>query len=750
MNHKAIFQLSPVAAALAIALAAPLAHAAAPAAGSLPGAFYTDTSGTTYGGAGDTATIVVNNSVGVVQWGGTSANVTTPVAPTGVSNTVAGFNIGPNATLAINNTSAGSGAILVSDITTNASQIFGNLNSNTALFIANGNGVIVGNSANIQTPAGLAILGYQPNQSSFTTEAGKVAIAGSSQTNNGALTVQTGATINAGYMVVAGNGAVNVGATPGVTSATGGTYVAAGAGVNLDTTAAPALGVTFNTAATVEFLATPTTLGIQQIVAGGNLTIDGNSHVLLNASTTSGNVIGGNLLNHGDLILTNNANNAITAPASTLSLTAQGQFASDGGIYDNDSGAAGSSLALASATSNVLLGGVIRGAQNGVAVSVGSVNISAPQGSVIFDAALTAATSANSVILFAANQVGIGVQSDLMTAAGVNQGVGSITAPNAVVTLVTSNTVAKVNPALSSGLGVVIGNQGSVSANSVNVSNATAAGNAGSSLFNGNVSASTGFFYTGDSFYQGTGATISTPFAGFAYTGDLTGGVSGWTQSTDLYKNAVVINNYTAGTPTTVSLFPLQLGANRQNTNLLINGSATIDATLPAVITPVSQGTSITVNNAFKPSNLFVRTAGGNMKLTPNDGASNFYWPGALYLSTVAPGKLAQVAPIVGGGSISVAGTVNGSISNAVPMNLGPGYGVFLMTNSAPGITTLVTNPGSNVNVTTTGRPSFTNVVTSGGTATAYNATQTGNVLVFGNKLTSAQVVDYTANVPNE
>ncbi len=747
MNHKAIFQLSPVAAALAIALAAPLAHAAAPAAGSLPGAFYTDNTGATYTSAvANQGQISITGQYGVVQWGGTSANVTTVIsAPaTGIS-TVAGFNIGANATLGVSAATA-NGAVLLSDITTNASQIFGNLTStnSTAVFIANGNGVIVGNSANIKTPAGLAILGYQPNQSSFTNDAGKVTIAGSSQTNNGAVTVQTGATINAGYMVVAGNGAVNVGATPSVGSTSGGTYVAAGSGVLLDTTAAPTLGTTFNTAATVEFLATPTTLGIQQIVAGGNLTIDGNSHVLLNASTTTGNVIGGNLLNHGDLILTDNANNATTTPASSLSLTAQGQFASDGGIYDNDSGAVGGSLSLASATSNVLLGGVIRGAQNSVAVSVGQVNISATKGSVIFDAALTAATSATSVILYAANQVGIGVASDLMTAAGVNQGVGSITAPAAAVLLTTTNTVAKVNPALSSGLGVVVGNQGSIAAQIVSVQNAQAAGNAGSSLFNGNVSASTGFFYTGDSFYQGTGASISTPLAGFAYTGDLTGGVSGWTQSTDLYKNAVVINAPAGGTA--VQLVPLQLGTNRQNTNLLINGSATIKATLPAVITPVSQGTSITVNNAFKPSNLFVRTAGGNMILTGNDGVNNFYWPGALYLSTVAPGMLAQVAPIVGGGSI---GGVS-SISNAVPMNLGPGYGVFLMTNSAPSITTLVTNPGSNVNVTTTGRPSFTNVVTTGGTATAYNATQTGNVLVFGNKLTSAQVVDYTANVPNE
>jgi len=752
MNRKTVFQLSPVAAALAMALAAPLAQAAAPASGTLPGAFYTDTSGTTYNLAGPNAgTITVNNSVGVVQWGGTSANVTNAVAaPAGIS-TAAGFNIGPNATLAINGAAAGS-AILVSDITTNASQIFGNLMSTNAnLFIANGNGVIVGNSAMINTGTnGVAILGYQPNQTNFSANNGTLAIANSTQTNNGAVTVQTGANINAGYMLVAGNGAVNVGATPAVTAATGGTYVAAGVAVNL-APAGPTLAAPFNTAASVEFLATPTTLGIQQLAAGGNVTVDGNSHVLLATPALIGGnlgpaLIGGNLVNHGDLILTDNATSAPPTAGSSIVLTANGQFASDGGIYDADTGPGGV-LSLSSLNSNVLLGGVIRGSQTSPAVSVGTVNIAAPQGSVIFDASLAGANTNTAVHINAGNQVGIGVMSTLMTSAGVNQGAGTINSPSANVSLTTTNTVAKVVPALSSGLGVVIGNQGSVSADTVNVVNATAFGNAGSSLFNGNVTAAGagGFNYTGDSFYQGKGATITTPSANFTYTGDITGGIAAWSQSTDLFQNGVTLNAPT-GVATTIALNPLQLGANRQNTNLLVNGSANITATLPGVITPVLKNTSITVNNNFKPSNLFVRTAGGNLTLTADAGMGNFYWPGTMYLSTVAPGKLAQMAPIVGGGSIGGVTT----ISNGLPMNLGPGYGVFLMTNSAPGVTTIVTNPGSNVNVSTTGRPSFTNVVGTSGTATAYNATQVGNVLVFNNALGASNIVDFTSMLPNE
>ncbi|MGE0106115.1 MAG: beta strand repeat-containing protein [Thiomonas sp.] len=740
MNRKLAFQLSPVAAALAMALAAPLAQAAAPASGTLPGAFYTDTTGTTYSSASANSGIIsVANSVGVLQWGGTSANVTTAIAaPAGIT-TAAGFNIGPNATLSVDTNAAG-GAVLISDITTNASQIFGTLSAGAnapALFVANGNGVIVGSSATISAPSGLAILGYQPNQSDFsgTAAPGAVTIGGSTQTNNGAVTVQTGATINAGYMVVAGNGAVNVGATPAAAASTNGTYVAAGSAVNLSAGTVPAVGAGFNTAATVEFLATPTTLGITQLAAAGNVTVDGNSHVQL---ATPATLIGGNLLNHGDLILTSD----VTGGLAAVSLTAQGQLASDGGIYYAGSTAG---MTLASLKGDVLLGGVIRGGQNSAAVSASDVGIYAPNGSVIFDAALTTTTGNNSVNLFAANQIGVGVQSALMTSAGVNQGVGSIVTPTtATTTLVTANTVAKVNPALSSGLGVVIGNQGSIATGMLDVENATSFGNAGSSLFNGNVSAAAGFYYLGDSFYQGAGANISTPLASFTYGGDITGGVSAWTQSTDLYKNGVVFNAPAGGT--IIDLTPVQLGANRQNTNLLVNGSASIGSTLPGVITPVLEGTSITVNNNFKPSNLFVRTAGGNLTLGANAGAGNFYWPGALYLSTVAPTKLAQMAPIVGGGAIGGVST----ISNALPMNLGPGYGVFLMTNSAPGVTTLVTNPGSNVNVSTTGLPSFTNVVGTAGTATAYNATQTGNVLVFSNPVPAANVVDYTNNLPNE
>ena len=78
-----------------------------------------------------------------------------------------------------------------------------------------------------------------------------------------------------------------------------------------------------------------------------------------------------------------------------------------------------------------------------------------------------------------------------------------------------------------------------------------------------------------------------------------------------------------------------------------------------------------------------------------------------------------------------------------MPLVSPAGYGVFLMTNSAPLITTVVTNTGSNVNTSTTGLPSFA----SGGTAKAYVATVTGNVSVYD---AAGTAVDYTSNLPNE
>ncbi len=841
MNRKTAIKLSPLAAAVALALAAPLAQAAAPAAGTLPGAFYTNSTSTStpagtatgvgatgYTIAGNVGTIQVASGASVLQWGGTSSNVQALITPStsGTITTAAGFNIGPNATLSVQNTAAGVSAVLISDITTQGSQIFGTLNAQSALatpvsadapvlFIANGNGVIVGSSAVINAANGVAVLGYQPNQTDFVddtkTDYGTVVIGKSTQTNNGAVSVQTGAGINAGYMLVAGNGAVSVGATPAVAGAASGTYIAAGSNVTAagltggGTTPAIAAGTApvlftgtplsatpFNTAATVEFLATPTTLGINQLAAAGNVTVDGNSHLLLQTPAALPAYIGGSLANNGDLILVDAVSDANNVAAAAVTLQAGGSINSNGGIYFNGGATPQNLNVYAGSAGNILLGGVVRGTQNSAPVTAGTLTMTAGN-TILVDAAIamnaaTTGVGANvAVDLTAGNQIGIGIMSSsLLTAANVTPNSGSITTPTtATVALSTTNTVAPVNAALTSGLGVVVGNSGSVSTGTLNVSNATSNSYAGSSLFNGNVAAATAFNYTGNSFYQGAGATITSPIALFTYSGDLTGGVSGWTQSTDLYKNGVVFSGNTA-----LYLNPIKIGTDRQNTNVLVNGNATVNDVLPSVITEVTKGTSITNNSAFKPSNLFVRAAGGNLTLDPTNiggsvgsftyyttatgtapqtgwgtlggtysNPSLFYWPGAMYLSNVATGKLAELAPIVGGGAIqggsvtlySTTGTTTTTttsgpvttISNGMPMVSPAGYGVFLMTNSAPGITTVVTNTGSNVNTSTTGLPSFA----TGGTASAYVATVTGNVSVYS---APGTVVDYTSHLPNE
>ncbi|MBU2766113.1 filamentous hemagglutinin N-terminal domain-containing protein, partial [Acidithiobacillus ferrivorans] len=159
MNKKHILKVSPLVGAVLLALSAPVAMAAvtAPAAGSLPGNFSTlNAPGTTYSaGSSNSATITVSGastgvSAAVLQWGGTTLAGGTVGLVTSANNvpaTNAGFDIGANASLTIATTGTAPSSLLINDQTGNPSQIYGTLNASSLgapLFIANGNGVILG------------------------------------------------------------------------------------------------------------------------------------------------------------------------------------------------------------------------------------------------------------------------------------------------------------------------------------------------------------------------------------------------------------------------------------------------------------------------------------------------------------------------------------------------------------------------------------------------------------------------------
>ena len=313
-NHK--MNLRPLVGAMIMALAAPAAMAAVtpPAANVLPGAFYTNqtSTATTYvSNAASSATITVSSGATVLQFGGSSAGVTNAIAaPSGIT-TAAGFNIGSGAALTVAATTTGA-AVLVNDITGNPSQIYGTLSagaSTPTLFVANANGVIVGNSATITLPGGGGFIGEAQNPANFIATAGLV----QTGTGSGDVTIMSGATINnGGYLLVAGNGNVNVGNV----SATTGSGITIMAGYGFTQTgnaaaAATAAGALPTTTATVNFsggssgtAAAP----VATLYAAGNVNVLGGSYVKLSNVTFGG--LGGSFTNNGTATIANLAPSA--------------------------------------------------------------------------------------------------------------------------------------------------------------------------------------------------------------------------------------------------------------------------------------------------------------------------------------------------------------------------------------------------------------------------------------------------------
>lgn len=284
------------------------AMAAAPASGSLPGAFTTNTSGTTYTGAtagATAATITIGTDTSpagqVLQFGGVPlANQVSPVVspattpPTALTNaTNPGFSVGNGASLTI--TGGGSVPTLINDETGSPSQIFGSVDASGLggpLFVANADGVVVGAGGSFTAPgAGLGLLGYAVDSPSFAGS-GTLTV-NSSTAGTGTVTVDPAGTMTGGELLVAGNGAVNVGTAPTV-----GDDVVAGYGFTTNTDAAADLtpGGAMPSTAAVTFTggskATPVL--IAALTAAGDVTNAGFTML-----PTDGGTINGTFTNTG-------------------------------------------------------------------------------------------------------------------------------------------------------------------------------------------------------------------------------------------------------------------------------------------------------------------------------------------------------------------------------------------------------------------------------------------------------------------
>lgn len=136
-----------------------------------------------------------------------------------------GFDIGSQAVLSFGTTGNNNeGYILNIDSSANPSQINGTMDAaaNTSVFIANGNGIIVGPNASIKTPGGVALLGESMDNTTavddFVGENG-----GGSEYLDfgtvypGTLNIDSGATINGGTsgVLLAGSSIVNSGSITG-------------------------------------------------------------------------------------------------------------------------------------------------------------------------------------------------------------------------------------------------------------------------------------------------------------------------------------------------------------------------------------------------------------------------------------------------------------------------------------------------------------------------------------------------------
>jgi hypothetical protein len=441
MKYTKRFSISPVSAAVALALGMAIPSAAFAA--GMPG-LGTVTVGTVNGGgAGTTITGLTSGSTltvkgaSVVQWGGNTTGVT--------DTNPAGFNLSPGSVLNVTGTATGT-ALLTVDASGNPSVIAGTLQSlgtkATQLFIANANGITLTSTGTIAAPyvaligANLAVGNTDGVPTAAATSAQAVFGAGGDvpvtfANGNGNITVQ-GAIVgdgtavapainNTNGLLIAGSGSVNVDfthvlAANGSASILGGTSVGVTNGGNLSfagtnygygsaTTAAPgyfATNVTLNNASVAG----------QYTTAYGNLTFTGNS-VLSPFYDWKGT-----LSNTGSLQLANNTiagqgstgfqnswydtpnatgtgfvqgqvgavNNSgtLTSGGSGLSISSNG-FTNTGTL--NLQAGIGNALSISSGTGDINLGGVVQTNNSQAAIEsavlstgpgVGNINVSAP------------------------------------------------------------------------------------------------------------------------------------------------------------------------------------------------------------------------------------------------------------------------------------------------------------------------------------------------------------------------------------
>jgi filamentous hemagglutinin family protein len=494
-------------------------------------------------------------------------------------------------------------------------------------------------------------------------------------------------------------------------------------------------------------------LTVSAVTVTGALTNNGVTTVTANGATllaSNGITNAGKLTatGTGPLVLKTNATfSKATAIANSGTITAAGLTIDGASAFTNTGSLYAGANAVTIGTAGLGVGGVNLGgtiASSSSAKSVASLSVYSQTG----DVTLTAPVNATGTVGVTAAKGSVYDNGAVTATGAITESAQNQLMVNAAVK--SSSTVGLTTTKTWTGpysLGVVVQSTGSISGTGVTVS-ADTASKASSLLAYGNITASAaaGFSFTGSSVYTGTGASIKTSTASFNYGGVITGGIASGTQSTDPYKNAVVVGD--GVNAVTIDLVPTSLGTATQNTNVMGVGNTTlnVDTTNFGANLVILKNAAVVVNNAFKASNLFVRAQGGTLSL--NEGPTgtynntSFYWPGLIYASTVKAGALATVDSS-NAISFNAANTTN-VVSNALPLVSTGGQGVYLMSASLPTTVDVTTNVNGNINV-------YSLTPTLSGTSTTFTGTTgslSGSVLTYSTAMPTTALVAFTT--PNE
>jgi len=719
MNKKQIMKVSPLVGAVLLALSAPVAMAAAipaPAAGSLPGSFSSNQANTTYTANGTSttaATITVGPTTAstadagdVLQFGGTALNPVVKAPSTITANP--GFSVGDNAALTIidGNLTASTGGtptpILINDMSGVPSQVYGSVSvsNNNPLFIANTNGVVVGATGVITTTGGLNLTSEaqvsSPFTGSFTT--------GPNIVGTGTITLATGATTPT--TIIDSNGTVNLGESATVNGS--GTTTVNISGGTSTTPVAP----TLNTVGDVNVSGVATIGGAS--VINGTFT---NNGVTTTTGLTAGAIVNNGQLNDGTVSGTGNG----TITANGIGSTAGSATITNNGVIDET--ATGLTLTAQNAITAALSGNVVNnGVLNlttpstgdltvtganinlGGTVEVGGKAVSASNMLVGDISLITGKAGATGVVDINSNLYATGLarlegQAVRVLSGGVTTtGVDSITVGADGATDPFYNN-AKLGYAFSLFPGTTVGSNGGPvtvtgpATGTANINLDGVLGNAGTTgitvtgVNNINAGSAGGFSLLGAA--ASTGANLTLNFTGNVNNPNGAA-AAGSTAFQYNYVPVAVAGAATDGV--NLELNPTSTAA-AQNVNLLVNGNVSnlIDPT--ALAAPLGVNGSTAVNTAAVNNHLVLQST-GNI----TTASAGYYWPGLLYMSTIAK---ASDPMVLSSGTSANSITLGGTLSNATAGNVTSGGGIFLETNSLLGISaanTVLTNTNSWVN----------------------------------------------------